>query len=217
MAEIADPADAQIESQKRRQIMEGASRVFLSRGFSGASMGEIARIAEVSKGTLYVYFESKEQLFEACVEEKRRVFREQVLVFDPARPLEEELTRFGQNLASFVTTPHVIMAMRAVIGIAEQMPKLSSGFYVNGPERGARVFADYLDGKVKEGALAIPDTYLAALQFIELCQSNLTRPFLFGLTMSPQERETRIDQAVSGAVRLFLRGYAPLDTSALEN
>ena len=39
----------------------------MAQGFDAASMGEIARAAGVSKGTLYVYFENKEQLFEAIV------------------------------------------------------------------------------------------------------------------------------------------------------
>jgi AcrR family transcriptional regulator len=38
--------------QKRRQILDGARRVFLGAGFDGASMGEIAKVAGVSKGTL---------------------------------------------------------------------------------------------------------------------------------------------------------------------
>jgi hypothetical protein len=38
------------ESPKRRQILDGACKVFLDLGFDGASMGEIARAAGVSKG-----------------------------------------------------------------------------------------------------------------------------------------------------------------------
>ncbi|MBV8107083.1 MAG: helix-turn-helix transcriptional regulator, partial [Hyphomicrobiales bacterium] len=52
---------------KRRQIMDGARTVFLSAGFDGASMNDIARAAGVSKGTLYAYFTSKEELFEAII------------------------------------------------------------------------------------------------------------------------------------------------------
>ena len=60
------------ETDKRRQILDGAREVFLASGFDGASMGAIAKAAGVSKGTLYVYFESKESLFEALtIEEKR--------------------------------------------------------------------------------------------------------------------------------------------------
>src|SRR4030081_694669 len=60
-------ADGPEDSAKRRQIIEGARRVFLAQGFDAASMGEIARAAGVSKGTLYVYFENKERLFDAIV------------------------------------------------------------------------------------------------------------------------------------------------------
>ena len=47
------------DSAKRRQIVEGARKVFRELGFDAASMGEIAKAAGVSKGTLYVYFADK--------------------------------------------------------------------------------------------------------------------------------------------------------------
>ena len=53
--------------------IEGARAVFLAKGFDAASMNDIARAAGVSKGTLYVYFSDKEQLFEAIVEQARRL------------------------------------------------------------------------------------------------------------------------------------------------
>jgi len=58
--EKASTAEARSESAKRRQIIDGACRMFLAQGFDAASMGAIAREAGVSKGTLYVYFKSKE-------------------------------------------------------------------------------------------------------------------------------------------------------------
>ena len=61
---------AEEDSSKRRQILDGARKVFMNLGFDGASMGEIARSAGVSKGTLYVYFADKNRLFEAIVEEE---------------------------------------------------------------------------------------------------------------------------------------------------
>ena len=44
------------ESSKRRQILDGACKVFLDLGFDGASMGEIARAAGVSKGDVLRLF-----------------------------------------------------------------------------------------------------------------------------------------------------------------
>ena len=76
--------DSADDSAKRRQIIEGARAVFLAQGFDAASMSDIARKAGVSKGTLYVYFKSKEELFEAIAEEQCRMQAEGVFVLDSA-------------------------------------------------------------------------------------------------------------------------------------
>ena len=88
-----------VDPAKRRQIIDGASRVFLAQGFDAASMGAIAREAGVSKGTLYVYFKSKEELFEAIVEEQRRQQAEEIFTFDGEAAIEAELRRVGLGLA----------------------------------------------------------------------------------------------------------------------
>jgi len=48
--------------QRRNDIIDAAEKVFFSRGFESATMDEIAEMAELSKGTLYLYFRSKEDL-----------------------------------------------------------------------------------------------------------------------------------------------------------
>ncbi len=65
-------------------------------GFDGASMGEIARSATVSKGTLYVYFADKNRLFEAIVEEETIEQGKAAFNFDPARDVTTTLMDFGQ-------------------------------------------------------------------------------------------------------------------------
>src|SRR5579864_6442436 len=83
-AKIAPPtAQAAEDSAKRRQIVRGARSIFLAQGFDAASMGEIARAAGVSKGTLYVYFDNKEELFEAIVHEQCLVQAEGLFDLDP--------------------------------------------------------------------------------------------------------------------------------------
>ncbi len=84
------------DSAKRRQILEGARQVFLARGFEGASMGEIARAAGVSKGTLYVYFESKDDLFKALTRSERAGLAEALFRLDEDDPdVAGALTRLG--------------------------------------------------------------------------------------------------------------------------
>ena len=59
---------------KRGQILDGAKRVFMKLGYDAASMNDVTREAGVSKGTIYVYFQSKEDLFGALVEREKSAF-----------------------------------------------------------------------------------------------------------------------------------------------
>ena len=48
---------------RRKDIVDAAERVFFSKGFENASMDEVAKEAEFSKRTVYIYFNSKEQIY----------------------------------------------------------------------------------------------------------------------------------------------------------
>ncbi|NRA32050.1 MAG: TetR/AcrR family transcriptional regulator [Polyangiaceae bacterium] len=49
--------------ERKSRIIDAAEQVFLTQGLAGATMADIARSAELSKGTLYLYFESKDELY----------------------------------------------------------------------------------------------------------------------------------------------------------
>ena len=55
-------------TDKRERILAAAKKVFAMRGFAGATISDIARQAEIGKGTVYEYFNSKEDLFFAVFE-----------------------------------------------------------------------------------------------------------------------------------------------------
>src|SRR5512142_301051 len=93
------------DSAKRRQILAGASKVFMELGFDGASMGEIARSAGVSKGTLYVYFADKNHLFEAIVEEEKIEQGRTAFNFAPERDVDTTLPEFGRAFVSVLCRP----------------------------------------------------------------------------------------------------------------
>lgn len=56
------------KEQKKARIIKAAAQVFADRGFSGTVMADIADQAGIGKGTLYEYFDSKEDLFFAVFE-----------------------------------------------------------------------------------------------------------------------------------------------------
>jgi TetR/AcrR family transcriptional regulator len=55
------------KEQRRNDILKAAEKLFLSREYEDVSMNDIANEVELSKATLYLYFENKEELFFAIV------------------------------------------------------------------------------------------------------------------------------------------------------
>jgi AcrR family transcriptional regulator len=195
-----------VDGAKRRQIIEGARQMFLTQGFDGASMGEIARKAGVSKGTLYVYFESKEDLFQVVAHDECLAQAEQIFSLDHAdHDVETVLTNLGTAFAKFLCRPERMAPVRTVMSISERMPDVGRKFYETGPATGMGRVAAYLEAQVQAGVLDVEDVEVAAAQFLESCVATLAKPILFGFGAAPSE--DRIDHVVGIAVRTFLAAY----------
>ena len=194
------------DSAKRRQILDGARRVFLAEGFDGASMGSVARAAGVSKGTLYVYFDNKEALFEALTLSEKSDLAEVLFRLDEGDPdVPAVLRRVGRSLLDLMVRPDHVAAVRMVIGAADKFPRFGQAFYEAGPAFGAARLKAYLDGQVAAGRLAIEDTGLAAEQFLNLCSTGVLKRLLFGVpeACAPET----IARNVEGAIEMFLAAY----------
>jgi AcrR family transcriptional regulator len=194
------------DSAKRRQIIEGARAVFLSMGFDGASMGEIARAARVSKGTLYVYFKDKDELFKA-IAAKECVFQaEGIFSFDAADPdVEAVLMRVFTAFVKALCEPGRHSSLRTVIAIADRMPEVGQMFYEAGPAVGLARTRAYLEAEVTAGRLVIADCEVAAAQLIEASHATLFKPMLFNFAPPPPAE--RIEYVVGVAVKAFLAAY----------
>lgn len=205
-AELIAPTGADDDSAKRKQIIEGAREVFMARGFDAASMADIAKAAGVSKGTLYVYFKDKDELFTAIVKGVCSMQAEGVFDFDPSdHDVETVLLHHGKAFANKICDPARLSPLRAVIAIADRMPDLGKKLYETGPAVGIARLTAYLRAQVDAGVLAIDDCEVAASQFIEMCHATMFKPVLFNF--GPPPTEDRVDHVVGSAVRTFLAAY----------
>jgi AcrR family transcriptional regulator len=193
------------DSSKRRQILEGARKMFLDLGFDGASMGEIAKAAGVSKGTLYVYFTDKCALFEAIVEEENVEQGKLAFELDAAREVPTTLHEFGEAYIAMICRPGGGSAIRTVMAIAERMPEVGRRYYERVLEHLIDRLATYLGARVKAEELAIEDCQLAASQFMLTCQASLFLPFIF--QAAPPPSAERIAEVVQSATRMFRAAY----------
>jgi AcrR family transcriptional regulator len=207
-AETDRAASARPNDEKMRQILEGARRVFLADGFDGASMNDIARVAGVSKGTLYVYFQSKQALFEALINEEHRRTAERLSLFDEAEPdVALVLKRFGNALMNFMLLPEHIALVRTVSAAAAKFPAIGRAFFEAGPQYGADRLAAYFAHQVEAGALVIDDVNLAAYQFLESIQGFHLKRMLFCICEPPPQQA--VERAVARAVEMFMAVYRP--------
>lgn len=197
--EAADPTAGEA---KRAQVLSGARKVFLAKGFAASSMGEIARAAGVSKGTLYVYFDSKTALFEALIKEQKRNTAERLTALDPEdHDVGTVLLDFATRLITELTAPAHVSLVRMVIGAAEAFPDLSRSFFENGAAYGASRLAAYLAAQEREGVLKLDDPQDAAWRFMGMC--NL--PAMISVVCGCERPDAaEIDRRARGAVRAFL-------------
>ncbi len=196
------------ENSKRRQILQGAREVFLSRGFDGASMGEIAKASGVSKGTLYVYFDSKDKLFEVLTIEEKKTLAEVLFKLDPENPdVRAELAALGASFLKHMAEPSHISSIRMVIGAAEKFPRIGQTFYEAGPQTGIERLGAYLARQAEAGRLTIPDPNVAAGHFLALCQAESMKRLLFAVDtkLDPADIEPRVTEAL----RIFFLAYGP--------
>lgn len=209
MATTAAPSkigeDIRDDGAKRRQIIEGAQRVFLENGFDAASMNEIARAAGVSKGTLYVYFKSKEELFAAIVGERAHEQGHQIFTLDRTADIERELTRVGRAFSNFMSRPNGVSELRTVMAIANRMPELGVKFYLAGPASAVEQLRTYLQDKVQDGVLEPHDCEVSAAQFIDSCLATTFKPMIFNHSGPPSDE--RVAHVVGMAVRAMLAAY----------
>ncbi len=108
---------------KRKAIIEAAKRIFTKKGFHGATVDEIAAEAGVAKGTVYLYFKSKAELFAQVALEVFRGLGEKMRSLveespDPVRALERAVDVYLDYIAENKDILRMIMGMGPSIRLA---------------------------------------------------------------------------------------------------
>jgi AcrR family transcriptional regulator len=192
--------------QRRETIMSVAREVFFEHGYGGTSMSAIAARLGGSKGTLYNYFKSKEELFEAQVRD---------LCDSPAgrlhnavggeAPPEQALSEFGRDYLRHLYSEQTVKLFRILVAEAQRIPELARLFWEVGPARGKKWLAEYFAAARSNGFLEVVDCELAADQFLNLCKG--TKHLQFLLNLIPAITEEEIREQIAQAVDAFMCLY----------
>jgi AcrR family transcriptional regulator len=122
----------------RTRILDAAQKVFLKRGYQGASIDEIAEIAPASKPTIYAHFPGKQALFTAVVTH----IMQELTDFDDYEPkgrsVQEKLADLGTEIVERFIEDTLGVA-RATIAEADRLPGLSRQVHDAARDRAAKV------------------------------------------------------------------------------
>jgi len=194
------------KGRKFDQVLEGARQVFLADGFEGASVDDIARVAGVSKATLYSYFPDKRLLFmEVANAECTRMAEAALELIDDCASPREVLKIAANQLVPFLLSEFAQQCFRICVAERDRFPELGRAFYVSGPKMGRDRLCEYLSEARYRGEVAIDDIEMAAEQFSELCKAKLWTKAVFGIQTTFTQAE--IDDVIDNAVETFLARY----------
>ncbi|MDB5688323.1 MAG: TetR/AcrR family transcriptional regulator, partial [Sphingomonas bacterium] len=138
--------------ERRAAILAIARRHFHDHGYGGTSMSSIATELGGSKGTLWAYFPSKEELFAATIEGLIAEYAP-FLDLDPDVAIEPALHRYAVHFLTFTLSPKVIALNRIIIAEAPRVPEVGRIFFDRGPRRRHRALAEFLVEKMRRGEM----------------------------------------------------------------
>ncbi|WP_026098017.1 TetR/AcrR family transcriptional regulator [Baaleninema simplex] len=178
---------------KAEQILDGAMKEFLQRGYAATSMDRVAATAGVSKATVYNHFGDKEGLFEALVKQLAerkfaQVQRSQPLQGDP----KVVLRQFAMTLMNNVGKDSDYKAfVRLIIGESGRFPHLAQTFIRNLFKPALTIVTQYL---AEQPSLRCTDAEAAARVFLgTLIHFVISQNLMYGDEVVPIEPERVID------------------------
>jgi TetR/AcrR family transcriptional regulator of autoinduction and epiphytic fitness len=192
------------KSKKREKILEGAIDVFINLGYELASMDKIAETAEVSKRTVYNHFGSKENLFQAIVDDflaQRQSLKP--IIYDDEKPLGEQLLAFANAEIFLIDSPRRLGLSRFLTGVFIHDPAYARETVKKYPPNYA-VLLDWLKEAEKGGKIKTDNPVLTARVFYAMVEGAVTWPAIF----SEGINRTAIEPILNEIIALFLTRYA---------
>jgi AcrR family transcriptional regulator len=190
-----------------QELLEAALSVFAEKGFTAARLDEIAARAGVSKGTLYLYFPSKEALLEALIDAAilPRIERVERLAARWPGSSARLLRTIARMVARVLRHERIVAFPKLVIAEATNFPAFAERYRRRVIDRGVALLAGVIARGIERGELRPVDPgtaarlFVAPVLFAAIWQTCFARPDAPALDPEALLR-THLD--------IFLRGLA---------
>lgn len=201
-ARVSSEKRDQYLQDRREAILDAAIEVFGNKGFPGSTVEEIARAAQITKGTVYLYFVSKEEILASILAERSDLPHLDEITLDPHAPIRDTLAQFARRFLE-IEMEH-LPVLRLSLSEAYRVPSYGERLYTGNLSGWHRLLARYLETQVAAGRIgALPDATLTARAFTSMLIGYiLAQHILGGERINPINPEAWIASQVS----IFLDG-----------
>ena len=168
MHSVNEPKFRRRKADRPGEIVDAALAVFAERGFAAARLDEIAARAGVSKGALYLYFETKEDIFRAVVDQAiaPNILAIRAMVAAHPGPFPDLLRLFGQRVAMLIDTLPVGGVIKMVIGEARNFPEIARVWHDDLVAHALGALTDAVSAAQTRGEVRAGDPRTYAVQLI---------------------------------------------------
>lgn len=189
----AEPRWRRLPEERPGQILEAALAVFAERGLAAARLEDIAKKAGLSKGTIYLYFDNKEDLFRAVVRNTVIAFIEHAEGFLAAeRDPRQALIAWMDGYWSWLRSPVFPAMHRMMTSELVHFPDLAAFYATEVIERSQRLVSGLLERGMDAGVLRRMEPLVAARMLSALFVSHASwyhqRSSIKSLTQLPDEQ-----------------------------
>ncbi len=195
------------DAQKDAAIIRAAQRLFLERGFEGASVDAIAAAAGVAKATVYARFADKEALLRESIITKCGAFLD-ADTFDwrAGRTLRDGLIAIARRFLSLVTDAEALSMHRLMMQEGQKSDRLPTLFFDSAIRPTVRRLAAYLDSEAARLGVTMSDAESAAWRFLGMVKGEDHMRAMFN--MAPRKK-AEIDRHIAACVDDFIAASFP--------
>ena len=171
-AKLAAPKWRRCPEDRPAQIIKAALQVFGECGLANARLQDIAERAGVSKGTIYLYFPNKEELFRDMVRQTAVAAIEKAEQALTHGTPTAQLLGFMRGYWTFVRSPVFSTIYRLVLGELHQFPDLAKFYASEVVARGQKLLGGIIRRGTDAGEFREIDPMIAARMLVALVVMN---------------------------------------------
>jgi TetR/AcrR family transcriptional repressor of mexJK operon len=190
---------------KEQEVLDVATDYFLAHGYQGASINAMARSSGISKESIYRYFSSKKQLFEAVICRELAEYQAGVrraLSAEKTMDLREALINIAETVLEVATTDRTLALRRLIFDEARRSPDVGQHYYKIGPEYAFAAVEEIFRSHQSESEF---DPAILSRHFLALVA---WRPILEReCALGPAPTRAQIGARVEPTVRDFMKAF----------